>query len=192
MNCTRTCPKVPATWARGRARGRPAWARGVGARLVPWAPTRFLPSDPLGSLLAAGTRDGSDPSTGGRVAAVPLARRAAPRRTPAAGPRSVCLSASSEPSAYFHSLSAPAPGFASAAPSAAAWLLISRLASPGGRPWPSLVLLAQPTSESASSCGPARGRSHQGRPLRRTVDGAVLFRGDRQQDGRLTPSQLAA
>lgn len=177
MNCTRTCPKVPATWARGQsARPPQRGPGGVGARLVPWAPTRVPALGSAGLALAAGTRDGSIRAQAAVRAAVPLARGLRPPHSPAAGPRSVCLSAASELRLAFTPSLCSCSWARPAAASAAAWLLISRLAFPGGR------LVAQLSSPGTAHIrvgqqlwsGPWAG-SHQGRPLRRTVDGAVLF-----------------
>lgn len=90
--------------------------------------------------------------------------------------RSVCLfSASGLCSAFTPSFCCCSWAHPAAA-SAAAWLLISRLTFPGGR------LVAQLSSPGTAHVrvgqqlwsGPWAG-SHQDRPLRRTVDGAVLF-----------------
>lgn len=167
----------------GTARGPPAWAPGaecaaqrgprgqsaqppqrgpggVGVRRVPWARTRVPALGSAGLALAAGTTGRKHPSTGGRGGCSPAGPRAPPAALcPTAGLRALCVCSRPRGSAQLSPpLSAAAPGLTLPQPQQLPGSSFLGLRSLEGGLWPSSALLAQPTSESASSCGPARGR----------------------------------
>lgn len=133
---------------------------GVGARQGSFGHGRGFLLGSAGLALTAGTTGWKHLSTGGHGGCGPAGRGLRPPLSALrqACARCVCSRLGALLAQLSLPLPVPAPGLALPQPQQLPVSSFLGLRSPEGGSWPSSALLAQPTSEPASSCGLARGR----------------------------------